>query len=242
MSNTRTIYLFTGEEAIVDANNYEYLNSRTWYMCDGYASTFVKVDGKYKTIKMHRVIMGEPEGFVIDHINRNTLDNRIENLRVCSVQQNSMNKRKISKPCTSKYKGVTYRGNKNCPWEGYIYLDNVGKYIGSFTTEVAAANAYNHYAKIYHGEFAKLNDVEYMSEDEWREYMRTSSSSYYGVCWAKESKKWRADIKTPEKKRKYIGIYENETDAALAYNKVAIELYGENYSKLNRISESNDYE
>jgi len=62
---------------------------------------------------------------------------------------------------------------------------------------------------------------------------KNSSSIFKGVSWHKNNKKWRADIRY-NRKTKYLGCFLSETDAALAYNNKAIELFGE-FAKLNEI-------
>ena len=55
---------------------------------------------------------------------------------------------------------------------------------------------------------------------------KNSSSKYRGVCWHKKNKKWTAHIKI-DKKTIYLGIFESEEDAAMAYDAKAKELHGE---------------
>jgi hypothetical protein len=62
---------------------------------------------------------------------------------------------------------------------------------------------------------------------------QTPSSRYKGVCWSKASSKWVAMVHM-NRKRYYLGLFELEEDAALAYNKKAQELYGK-FAKLNAI-------
>lgn len=59
------------------------------------------------------------------------------------------------------------------------------------------------------------------------------SSKYKGVCWFKLRRKWKAEIKINGKK-KHIGLFLSEEDAAKAYNKYAVEAFGE-YARLNQI-------
>ena len=74
----------------------------------------------------------------IDHININSLDNRIENLRILTNSQNQRNRKK--KPnCSSKYIGVTKNGKK---WKVVIRIGSKNKYLGLFKTEEEAAEAY----------------------------------------------------------------------------------------------------
>ena len=60
------------------------------------------------------------------------------------------------------------------------------------------------------------------------------TSQYKGVCWHKKHKKWQARVMV-NYKRIYLGYYDNEKEAALAYNKAALELFGE-YAKINEIT------
>ena len=59
------------------------------------------------------------------------------------------------------------------------------------------------------------------------------TSQYKGVSRFKQTCKWRADIKINHKQT-YLGLYDNEEEAALAYNKAALEYFGE-YAKINLI-------
>lgn len=105
---------------------------------------------------LHRLIMNAKKGEIVDHINRNTLDNRKENLRICSNMQNTWNAG--SRKGLSKYKGVTYirRSNK---WGASIGCNGKRISLGHFELERDAALAYNAKAVELFGEFACLNVV-----------------------------------------------------------------------------------
>jgi hypothetical protein len=114
-------------------------------------------------------IMQPPKGLVVDHINRNPLDNRLVNLRICTKSQNARNKGPCKKS-TSKYKGVSI-DNKGLPtlpkkhWCAQIEAgkDDKGKRITRkklFLTEKEAAIQYNEWAKELHKEFAYINEVD----------------------------------------------------------------------------------
>lgn len=112
-----------------------------------------------RTVYAHRLV-AEREGWdvagmVVDHINGDGLDNRVENLRVITQGQNSINQRK-RKSCTSKFRGVYKFRDK---WQARIMLDYKRKHLGTFATEVEAANAYNLAACEMYGEFAVLNSI-----------------------------------------------------------------------------------
>lgn len=91
----------------------------------------------------------------VDHINRNTLDNRKSNLRKCTPQQNNFNKGKQSNN-TSGYKGVYYSTNKK-NWIASIKKGDMTKRMGPFSTKEEAAIAYDKEALKLFGEFAVTN-------------------------------------------------------------------------------------
>lgn len=99
----RTIPLTQGKVAIVDDSDYEWLNQVKWYLkyVDEnrfYAARHRKIKGEKKTIYMHRAIMAGDLDAIgldskeVDHRNRNRLDNRRENLRICSKKENLENR------------------------------------------------------------------------------------------------------------------------------------------------------
>ena len=92
--NTKSIPLTQGKYAIVDADNYEWLMQWKWSYRDGYAKRSVHIPmaaglRKQVPITMHGVILPPCNGLVPDHINGNGLDNRRENLRLATQQQNT---------------------------------------------------------------------------------------------------------------------------------------------------------
>lgn len=95
---------------------------------------------------------------IVDHKDRNRLNDRIENLRPATFSENSrnMNSRKNS---SSKYLGVNYHIT-NKTWQAQIGSFGQQIYLGSYKTEIEAATAYNAGAIIHHGEFANLNIIE----------------------------------------------------------------------------------
>ena len=134
-----------------------------WCYSSGYAVRGVNLNGKHKTIWLHREVMNTPDDMETDHRNNYKLDNRKENLRVCTHGENQHNQ--VVQPFysgrlkLSKYKGVTWHkcGKK---WEAHIRVDSEKIHLGLFTLETDAAIAYNVAAKKHFGEFALLNVID----------------------------------------------------------------------------------
>lgn len=160
----KRIKLTQGKFAIVDDDKYKWLNQWKWYAIKGvttwYVTRVVSVNGKSRTIIMHRLILGlkHGDGKNTDHINHNGLDNRCCNIRICTNRQNQRNKRKWRPKTTSKYKGVSWYGAEN-RWQAYITTDEKQIGLGHFDTELEAAKAYNNKALELFGEFACLNII-----------------------------------------------------------------------------------
>lgn len=100
----------------------------------------------------------------VDHEDRNTLNNKIDNLRAATSSQNQANKTK-TKNKTSIYKGVSSTKINNGYriydyWNCLIYVEGKSKYLGCFKSEQEAALAYNKAAVKFFGEFANLNIIQ----------------------------------------------------------------------------------
>jgi hypothetical protein len=151
----KQIPLTKGKYALVDDEDYEFLNQWKWQVnSDGYAITGVRNQGERIQIRMHRLIINTPKGMETDHINGNRLDNRRDNLRVATKSQNLRNQKK--RKSLSLYKGLAYRKRDNA-WEVNISDGSKQVFIGSFKNERHAAMAYDIWAKELYGKFAKLN-------------------------------------------------------------------------------------
>ena len=104
----KKIELTQGKFALVDDEDFEWLNQWKWYAnhlgYTWYVVRSVRYDNEVKAILMHRSILNAKIGEEIDHINHNGLDNRKKNLRICTRSQNNMNRNKLRG--TYKYKGV----------------------------------------------------------------------------------------------------------------------------------------
>lgn len=122
---------------------------------------YLEVRFEKKLYKGHRLIYklltGEdPEG-MLDHIDGDVTNNRIENLRVVTPQENARNsvKRSEKGKATSQYKGVNKHRQR---WLATLTInDNEVRIVKRFDTEIEAALCYDELAKEHYGEFAQLN-------------------------------------------------------------------------------------
>lgn len=154
----KEIKLTQGKVALVDDEDYEYLNQFKWCAhkeCNTYyAVRNAKNNGKWFTQYMHNLIIGI---IGVDHKNHEGLDNQKHNLRIANKSQNAMNNRPLEN-MTSKYKGVSWFKERN-KWRCTITPSGKSVHIGYFIDEVEAAKAYNEKAKELFGEFANLNII-----------------------------------------------------------------------------------
>ena len=154
----KKIKLTQGKFAIVDNEDYEWLNQWKWcYNSDGYTARgqWDPVTKKIITILMHRLIMNAKKGEEVDHANHNTLDNRKCNLRICTKFQNMQNS-KLQKNRSSKYKGVCWHKD-NKKWKAYITYEGKRIHLGYYDIEEEAARVYDKKAIELFGKFAYLN-------------------------------------------------------------------------------------
>jgi hypothetical protein len=161
--DVKQIPLSDGYCAYVDATDYEWLSQWTWHLYCGYAGRW---EGR-KTIFMHREIVQPGKGMVVDHKNRNKLDNTRENLRACTHQENMQNAGKQN-GATSRFRGVSW-SKKDRKWLARICCDYKQYAIGYFTDEVEAARAYDRKAVELFGDFARLNFPEEWPQEKRRE-------------------------------------------------------------------------
>jgi len=94
---------------------------------------------------------------IVDHEDRNTLNDKIENLREADRFKNNQNSTS-RKNSTSKYLGVCFHG-RDKKWLAQIQINGKKKHLGQYETESKAALIYNHAAVLYFGEFANLNII-----------------------------------------------------------------------------------
>lgn len=87
----------------------------------------------------------------IDHINGNTQDNRISNLRLITISGNNQNRRRSRKDSSSEYLGISIKHQKDkTKWQVRIQIEGVRFYLGLFNTEEEAYEVYLENKRKYH--------------------------------------------------------------------------------------------
>lgn len=159
----KEIELTNGNTTIVDDKDYDIISQFKWYVnLVGY------VIRTTDAMRLHRFLMNAKKNQMIDHKDRNKLNNQKENLRFCTASENQKNKKSIGK---SKYLGVYLQISKKrsitkkygervyiySGWATHIVANGKYIYLGYFKDEITAAKKYDEAAIKYHGEFANLN-------------------------------------------------------------------------------------
>lgn len=159
----KEIKLTKGQVALVDDEDYEYLNQWKWQAHESYNNFYAmrsySENNKTKHVLMHRLIMKTKTGYDVDHIDHNGLNNQKNNLRNCSRSDNLKNNTPRGR---SRYMGVRYQSERK---NGKVYeyicsqitVNGKWMHLGLFKTEEDAAMAYDNAARKYFGEYANLN-------------------------------------------------------------------------------------
>ncbi len=153
-SYTSIIWLSKGKYAIVDNEDYERLNQCKW---SAVASGYTYYAISKKSLGMHAMLMINPNKLHIDHINRNGLDNRKSNLRVCRSGQNQLNS-KLRSHNTSGYKGVYWCKHHNA-WASQLRVKGKIIYKRYFHSALEAALFYDQRAEELGDGYALTNKM-----------------------------------------------------------------------------------
>lgn len=150
----RAIALSNGMAVVVDEADYPLVSSYWWHANATHGTYYARATINSKRVLMHVFLMGEKEGFAIDHKNGNGLDNRRANLRWATPSQNMMNTH--GGRGRSMYKGVSWAARQR-KWMVSIFIAGKNKHLGYFDNEDDAARVYDSAALQHYGAFASLN-------------------------------------------------------------------------------------
>jgi hypothetical protein len=145
-------YTRRGTAFTFDKGDLALVGLHSWHVSKrGYLAT------KYKgrVVPLHRLLLGNPKGMNVDHVNRDKMDNRRRNLRLCTPQENSFNQ-SIRKTNTTGYIGVSKVKDRHA-FEAYIHYCGRKYHIGTFPDEILAARVRDNAAAMLFGSFASLN-------------------------------------------------------------------------------------
>lgn len=130
-----------GYFAIIDDDDFERVNKFNWTVLIGNTGIkYAVYKPRYKSfIYLHRFVINAPKGTIVDHKNRNGLDNRKSNLRLCNYSENAINS-KIFRHNTSGFKGVRWNKTRR-KWEAQIMIKQKHIHLGRFDSIKNALNA-----------------------------------------------------------------------------------------------------
>jgi hypothetical protein len=147
--------------ALVDDEDAPFLSKHKWYEKESRhprGTFYAQASIKGRTVYMHRLILGAAKGQIVDHINRNKLDNRRCNLRFCTPVENAWN---AAHPLgASGFRGVAREKRTRNSWTARLEHKGRVVYIGSYRSAEEAARARDVVARQLFGGFAVLNFPE----------------------------------------------------------------------------------
>jgi hypothetical protein len=178
-----------------------------------YYSVSLSKKGVIKKFRVHTLVAmafldHKPCGYeaIVDHINRNTTDNRVENLRVVSARESAHNRKNGD---SSKLLGA-YWCNTDKSWISRIKVDGKPHLIGYFKSDKDASKAYKDVCERY----------ESTGVLDYSMYKKTVTSKYKGVHYDKRERKWLTRFDIAKNKKIFIGSFHSEVEAKNAYEDV----------------------
>lgn len=146
------ITLTKGYEAFIDAADTHLVEGLNWQTDDSNRTMYAVRNVKGGHSRLHRLIMDAPDHLEVDHINGNGLDNRRQNLRLATKNQNQHNRR-TNRSSASGIKGVHLRPSGG--WSAYISKNGRRMHLGTYNTSEEAHAAYCEASKRLHGPYGR---------------------------------------------------------------------------------------
>ena len=155
----KEVKISKGYVVIVDDEDYDRVTARRWFAWiqeggDRVSARASKKGGNKQEL-LHRFLIDAPEDMWVGYINHNSLDNRKENLYLCTAVQNAQRRPKRAGG-TSKYKGVSWNTRRE-KWYAQIQVNKKKRPLGYFADEAEAARAYDKVAREQFGDLAYTN-------------------------------------------------------------------------------------
>jgi hypothetical protein len=155
---SKEIKLTKGFTAIVDDEDFEYLNQWKWQAEKSkrgcyYACRTIQKENKKIHVKMHRLIMAAVEGMDVDHRDGNGLNNRRYNLRACTHLNNCHNRRHLRRENISGISGVQW-DNRRGKWRSRIIVERKEIHLGRFSSLSEAINARREAEILHYGKYS----------------------------------------------------------------------------------------
>ena len=156
----------------MDSDWYDSCSKWLWIKCKDYVKLTLSKDNLERNalsnlysrgncLFLHRFIKGlsnSNKGYVSDHINGKSLDNRSSNLRVVTILENNLNRNKTKVNKSSKYKGVSHRENNNKPWVAATFTPEGSFTSKAFYTEEEAGMFYDQLQRFLYYYFLQRKD------------------------------------------------------------------------------------
>ena len=223
---------------LVDDADFTFLSQWRWRKNNkGYIVRSETINGKRVYFNLHRVLLNAQRGQYVDHLDGNVKNNQRANLRLCTASENLAN-RGLFRNSTTRYKGVTRRGNR---WHARIWLRKQMIHLGYHDDAYRASMLYDHAARRFFGPFARLNHPDMPRMEYYEQILDRilagsapvkppvrkpksppvprGKSDYKGVYW--DRGRWRATIYRQGRKY-HLGYFSDEQQAAQAYQQARI--------------------
>jgi hypothetical protein len=215
---------------LIDDQDLNLITGYHWRLnADGYVVASVKLDTGWLPLCLHRLLLGTKPGYQVDHRNHDKLDNRRQNLRWVTPQQNTRNRRLLQSSRTG-FIGVSQQGKR---FHAYLKVNSRKKFLGSYETAEIAALVRDAYARQIDEEHFVLNFPNRSVSPEIDAALQAvlnppskpvkCKSSYRGVCWVRG--RWRVQISV-KSRDVHVGYFASEVDAARAYDIAAKQYHG----------------
>lgn len=153
-----------GKFAIIDDEDFGRVIQHKWFLSKKRETghQYIRTRIGKEDVRLHRFIVNAPKRFFVDHINRDTLDNRKWNLRLCTNSENQMNsikrKNKMDINGLSVPKGIKYdKSRPNKPWIGRVSVNGKRYSTKGYTTIEECLDEYKKLSRKYFGDFARIS-------------------------------------------------------------------------------------